>query len=258
VITLIETIETWISYCADVKSAGLTIGFVPTMGALHEGHFEMIRQARQETDCVVVSIFLNPTQFNDTEDYDKYPRTLDKDRALATDAGADVIFAPQRETLYPDSFNYKVSESDFSSSFEGEHRPGHFEGVLTVVMKLLNLVQPDRAYFGEKDFQQLKLVEGMVKAFFMNVRIVPVATVREPDGLALSSRNALLTPQGRKQAPEFHQSLTVNSTADEVRSALVSKGFSVEYVEDYKDRRLGAVVIDNVRLIDNVSIKDSI
>ena len=256
--TLIETIESWIAYCADLKSPGLSIGFVPTMGALHEGHLELIRRARQETDWVVVSIFLNPTQFNDAGDFDKYPKSLDRDRALASEAGADVIFTPQKEELYLDNFNYKVCEADFSNSFEGENRPGHFDGVLTIVMKLLNLVQPDRAYFGEKDYQQLKLVEEMVKAFFMKIQIIPVSTVREPDGLAMSSRNALLTPQGRKQAPEFHHSLTINPTADEARSALVSKGIKVEYVEDYKDRRLGAVVIDNVRLIDNVSIKNFI
>ena len=144
--TLIETLESWSAYCADFKSAGHTIGFVPTMGALHEGHLELIRRARQDTDCVVVSIFLNPTQFNEPRDYDKYPRNLDKDCALATEAGADVIFAPRKEALYPDNFSYQVRESEFSSVFEGEYRPGHFEGVLTIVMKLLNLVQPDRAY----------------------------------------------------------------------------------------------------------------
>jgi pantoate--beta-alanine ligase len=255
---LIETIDSWITYCEDLKAFGLTIGFVPTMGALHEGHLELIRRARIENDWVVVSVFLNPTQFNNAADFEAYPRTLKKDRAMATEAGADVIFAPQKEFLYPDDYKYRVCESDFATIFEGEHRPGHFDGVLTIVLKLFNLVQPDRAYFGEKDYQQLKLVEGMAKAFFLKVKIVPVATVREADGLAMSSRNVLLTAEGRKRAPIFHRSLTTNSTAEAVRNALNSEGIKVEYVEDFKDRRLGAVVIDNVRLIDNVPIENSI
>ena len=255
---LIESLQSWVDYRDDVKASGLTMGFVPTMGALHEGHLELIRNARRETDCVVVSVFLNPTQFNDPKDYEKYPKTLERDRELAAEAGADVVFAPTKECLYPDGYNYKICESHLSSFMEGEHRPGHFDGVLTVVMKLFNLVKPDRAYFGEKDYQQLKLIEGMVDAFFMNIKIVPVPTVREEDGLALSSRNALLTEAGRKQAPVFHASLSSQLTAEEAREDLNQKGITVEYVEDYQDRRLGAVVIDNVRLIDNVSIKNSI
>lgn len=255
---LIETLQSWIDYRDDVKSSGLTLGFVPTMGALHEGHLELIRKAHQETDCVVVSVFLNPTQFNDPQDYKKYPKTLDRDRELAADAGADVVFAPSKEDLYADDYRYRICESHLSRSMEGEHRPGHFDGVLTVVMKLFNLVKPDRAYFGEKDYQQLKLIEGMVDAFFLNIQIVSVPTVREPDGLAMSSRNALLSAAGRKRAPDFHQHLSGRKTAEEARDALAEKGFTVEYVEDYQDRRLGAVVIDNVRLIDNVAIKDTV
>lgn len=255
---LIETLQSWSDYRDDVKASGLKIGFVPTMGALHEGHMELIRKARQETDCVVVSVFLNPTQFNDPGDYEKYPKTLDRDRELAEAAGADVVFAPDKETLYPDGYRYKLCESHLSSIMEGEHRPGHFDGVLTIVMKLFNLVKPDRAYFGEKDYQQLKLIEGMVEAFFLDIKVVPVPTVREVDGLAMSSRNALLSEDGRKQAPIFHQTLTGHATAKEARNALNKEGIDVEYVEDYHDRRLGAVVIDNVRLIDNVAIQDSI
>ena len=255
---LIETLESWIDYRDDVTASGLSIGFVPTMGALHEGHLELIRKARQETDCVVVSVFLNPTQFNDPKYYEQYPKTLDIDRELAADAGADVVLAPSKDVLYPDGYNYKICESHLSSFMEGEHRPGHFDGVLTIVMKLFNLVKPDRAYFGEKDFQQLKLIEGMVEAFFLKTKVVAVPTVRESDGLAMSSRNALLTEEGRKRAPVFHQNLTAQKTADEAREALTKEGINVEYVEDYEDRRLGAVVIDNVRIIDNVAIKNSI
>jgi pantoate--beta-alanine ligase len=256
--SIVETLEAWTSYRRDLRGSGRTIGFVPTMGALHEGHGELIRQARIETDFVVVSVFLNPTQFNNPNDFSKYPKTLDHDRSLASDAGADVIFAPRNEMLYPDDYRYKLTETDFSKNLEGEHRPGHFDGVLSVVMKLFNLVQPDRAYFGEKDFQQLKLIEGMVDAFFMDIKIVGVPTVREPDGLAMSSRNALLSSDGRKKASVFYQTLVQTPTPAEVSAKLKLEGFAVEYVEDFEDRRLGAVVIDNVRLIDNVSIKNTI
>ena len=256
--SIIETLEAWRVSRHDLIGFDKSIGFVPTMGALHKGHLELIRQARRENDVVVVSIFLNPTQFNNPNDYSKYPRTLDEDRILASEAGADVILAPDKEMLYPDGYRYKLTETDLSTSFEGEHRPGHFDGVLSIVMKLFNLVQPKRAYFGEKDYQQLKLIEGMVHAFFMDIQIVGVPTVRESDGLAMSSRNALLSSDGRERAPFFYHTLVQSPTPEEVSSKLKSEGFTVEYVQDFEDRRLGAVVIDNVRLIDNVSIKNTI
>ena len=256
--SIIETLDAWYAYRNDLKTSNVSIGFVPTMGALHEGHMELIRQARLETECVVVSVFLNPTQFNNPEDFDLYPRTLDEDRILASEAGADVIIAPMKESLYPDGYRYKLTETEFSQQLEGAHRPGHFDGVLTVVLKLFNIVQPERAYFGEKDFQQLRLIEGMVDALFMNVRVVAVPTVRETDGLAKSSRNVLLTVAARSKAPAFYRSLTKAPTTEAARKELISEGFDVEYIEDLEERRLGAVVIDNVRLIDNVAIKDTI
>lgn len=252
--SIIESLESWIDFRNDVQASGQTIGLVATMGALHEGHLELIRRARSETDCVVVTVFLNPTQFNDPKDLEKYPKTLDSDRKMASQAGADIVFSPSVHSLYPDGYSYKLVESKLSSGLEGEHRPGHFDGVLTVVLKLLNLVQPTKAYFGEKDYQQLKLVQGMAEAFFLNVDIVSVETVREPDGLAMSSRNALLSAEGRKRAPDFHRSLKQVPTPEEVRLELISKGFEVEYIKDLDNRRLGAVVVDNVRLIDNVPL----
>ena len=236
----------------------MSIGFVPTMGALHEGHMELIRRARAETDCVIVSVFLNPTQFNNPEDFAGYPRTLEEDRILASEAGADIILPPIKEALYPDDYRYRLIETEFSRQLEGEHRPGHFDGVLTVVMKLLNIVQPDRAYFGEKDYQQLKLIEGMVTAFFMDIQVIAVPTIREDDGLAMSSRNVLLTEAGRTRAPAFYRSLVKAPSPEAAREELLAEGFDVEYVEDLGGRRLGAVVIDNIRLIDNVAIEDSI
>lgn len=256
--TLIESLDSWIMYRKELKAQEKTIGFVPTMGALHEGHLALIRNARRDTDCVLVSIFVNPTQFNDLRDLERYPKTLDKDRRLAEEAGADVVFVPSKESLYPDDYRYRVCESDFSNSLEGALRPGHFNGVLTIVLKLFNLVRPDRAYFGEKDYQQLKLVKDMVKAFFLDVEIVACKTVRELDGLAMSSRNLLLSDEGRKRAPAFHRCLSETPTPAEAREQLIAQGFEVEYIEDRGERRLGAVVIDNVRLIDNVSLKNSI
>ncbi|MCB1120158.1 MAG: pantoate--beta-alanine ligase [Verrucomicrobiae bacterium] len=255
---LFDTLDAWNRHRRVLLVAGKSIGFVPTMGALHEGHMELIRRAKQDNDWVVVSVFLNPTQFNDPRDYQAYPRTLESDSEMASEAGADVIFAPRKEDLYPDDYRYRLTESELSRLMEGEHRPGHFDGVLTVVMKLFNLVRPARAYFGEKDYQQLKLIQGMVDAFFMDIEIVPIPTVRESDGLAMSSRNTRLSAEGRKRAPVFHDSLVENVSVEAVRADLVSQGITVEYIEDYKDRRLGAVVIDNVRLIDNVPIKNPV
>ncbi len=224
------------------------------MGALHEGHLSLMRAAWKANDIVVVSIFVNPTQFNDPKDLKVYPNSLVKDIHSADAAGADFIFAPEKDAMYPDDYAYRVSENKLSKTLEGEHRPGHFDGVLTVVLKLLNIIRPTRAYFGEKDFQQLRLIEGMVEALFLDVEIVPVATVREPDGLALSSRNALLTGEGRSRAAALHRNLVEIPSVDETRSKLISEGFEVEYIEEKNGRRFAAVVVDDVRLIDNVPL----
>lgn len=178
-----------------------TIGFVPTMGALHEGHLALVRRARAECGTVVVSVFVNPTQFNEKSDLDAYPRDLARDMALCEAAGADIVFAPTPDEVYPEGFATKVVvEGTLTRLLEGAFRPGHFEGVTTVVAKLFGMVQPDRAYFGEKDWQQLKVIERMVRDLNLNLSVVPCPTVRESDGLALSSRNARLTPEAREQA----------------------------------------------------------
>lgn len=236
------------------KSISGSVGFVPTMGALHRGHEELLKRARAENDFVVLSIFVNPTQFNDPKDFEKYPITWESDLDLAQKNGVQAIFAPQREDLYPDQYQYRVNEFEFSHFLDGAHRPGHFEGVLTVVMKLFQIVNPQRAYFGEKDFQQLRLIEGMVESFFMDLKIVPVATLREADGLAMSSRNARLTPAQREQAPQIYKFLTTSKTAEEARTRLQSAGFRVDYVEDLGSRRFAAAFLGEVRLIDNVAL----
>lgn len=230
-----------------------TIGFVPTMGALHSGHAELLKKAREENDIVVCSIFVNPTQFNNAEDLDKYPRTLEKDLSLISSTGTDYLFYPQFNDMYPDQYLYKIEEKEFSKRFCGLHRPGHFDGVLTVVMKLFNIITPTKAYFGEKDYQQLSLIEGMVKAFFMNLEIVPVPTIRDEHGLALSSRNTRLSSQGLKKAQTFAKILNQphKSIAD-IKNDLAQENIEVEYIESYGSRRLAAVWIEGVRLIDNV------
>lgn len=231
-----------------------SVGFVPTMGALHAGHEELLKRARTENDRVVLSIFVNPTQFNDPKDFEKYPITWDPDVAQAEANKVDAIFSPRKDDLYPDDYRYRVQESDFSGKLCGAHRPGHFDGVLTIVMKLFSLVKPTRAYFGEKDYQQLRLIEGMVNAFFLDLKIVPVATVREADGLAMSSRNVRLTVAERERAPEIHRVLEAAASAEAARASLADKGFRVDYVEDHDGRRFAAVFLGETRLIDNVRI----
>jgi pantoate--beta-alanine ligase len=234
------------------------IGFVPTMGALHDGHASLIERSAAECEVTVLSIYVNPTQFNNPADLAHYPRTLPADLALAESLGVDAVLTPSFAGLYPDEFRYQISERGLSESLCGAHRPGHFTGVLTVVMKLLNLVRPHRAYFGEKDFQQYQLIRGMAEAFFLDTEIVPCATVREHDGLALSSRNALLDDAGRRLAPRFAELLRLPLGDAEVGRRLAQAGFDVDYVESRDGRRFGAVVVHgaerDVRLIDNVPL----
>jgi pantoate--beta-alanine ligase len=236
--------------------AGRSIGFVPTMGALHEGHEALLARARAENDRVVLSVFVNPTQFNDPTDLAKYPRTLEADVALAA-PHTDVVIAPTPDLLYADKYRYRVTENEVSRYWEGAHRPGHFDGVLTIVLKLFNLVQPTRAYFGEKDWQQLQLVRGMVDALFMPLEIVPCPTIREADGLAMSSRNRRLSPEGRRRAAEFSRALRESATPAAAAERLQRAGFEVDYVEEVDGRRMGAIRVDGVRLIDNVNVAEA-
>jgi pantoate--beta-alanine ligase len=240
--------------CAEFRRAGWSVGFVPTMGALHAGHLSLMERARRETDRLVVSIFVNPTQYDDPADLERYPRPFDADVASCERIGVDLVLAPDDHELYPDDFHFRVSESAFSRELEGAHRSGHFDGVLTVVLKLLNIVRAQRAYFGEKDWQQLLLVRDLSAAFFLDTEIVACPTVREADGLAMSSRNALLTPGQRATAPTLYRVLAAGGPVDEMRRRLGEAGFEVDYVERRGDRVLAAVRLGNVRLIDNVRI----
>ena len=235
--------------------AGLTLGLVPTMGALHEGHLSLVRRSLSENDRTLVTIFVNPAQFDDPADLAGYPRTLDEDLAMLRHEGTDFVLLPTKTDLYPDGFRYRVTETDFSMTMEGAHRPGHFDGVLTVVLKLLQIASAERTYFGEKDWQQLALVQGMADAFFLPTEIIGCPTVRESDGLALSSRNRRLLPADRLKAPHLYRSLTSARTADAAADALRAAGFLVDYVEDRDGRRIAAVRLGGVRLIDNVQLE---
>ena len=192
---------------AAARAQGKTVGFVPTMGALHDGHASLIRAARRETGFVVVSVFVNPAQFGPAEDFARYPRTLDADRAVCAEAGADLVFAPTVSEMYPAFSVTHVDVDELGDSLDGPARPGHFRGVCTVVLKLFNIVLPDVAFFGQKDAQQARIVRQMVRDLNVTVEVRVEPTVREPDGLAMSSRNRYLSPQERAAAPGIYRAL---------------------------------------------------
>ncbi|QYJ15473.1 Pantothenate synthetase [Rubrobacter xylanophilus DSM 9941] len=205
------------------RKEGEIVGLVPTMGALHEGHLSLVRRAREECGKVVVSVFVNPTQFGEGEDFERYPRNLERDRRLLGEAGCDAVFAPAVEDMYgggttdlSSGERVFVEAGRLGELWEGEERPGHFRGVATVVAMLFNAAEPDRAYFGEKDYQQLKVIQKMVRDLLFGVKVVPCPTVREPDGLALSSRNAYLSPQERRAAGALWRAL--REAAERARS----------------------------------------
>ncbi len=241
------------------RSSGKAVGFVPTMGALHAGHRSLLEKAVAENDIVAASIFINPTQFDDSDDLISYPKSWEKDLAMLEAAGTAVLFAPEGGDIYPDGYRYTVTERGLSARFCGAHRKGHFDGVLTVVMKLLQLTGSCRAYFGEKDWQQLLLVRDMCRAFFLDAAIVPCPTVREPSGLAMSSRNSRLSAGEREKAAGLYRILNSGGSLAEKRAGLESIGFEVEYLEEHADedfgrRLLAAVYLDGVRLIDNIAV----
>ena len=231
---------------------GRGIGFVPTMGALHRGHASLVERCRAENEVVVASIFVNPSQFNDPKDLERYPRTLENDLALLENLGADEVIVPNAPELYPNGYCLRVEPVGDAPVMEAALRPGHMQGVMTVVLKLLGMVRPDRAYFGEKDYQQLTVVTDMVREFFISTQIVPCPTVREESGLAESSRNRLLSPEGNERAAWLFRALTTATRPADARSVLQAQGFAVEYVEERWGRRLAAVYLEGVRLIDNV------
>jgi pantoate--beta-alanine ligase len=275
---LIESIASLRERLSGARRAGTAIGLVPTMGALHIGHARLIEQARRECQVVAVSIFINPTQFDRADDLARYPRTLAADRTLCDRLGVDVIFAPSIEEMYPSTPQCTVAVGPIADHLCGRFRPGHFRGVATVVLKLLEIVQPDRAYFGEKDAQQLAIVRRLVTDFNIAARVVGVPTVREADGLAVSSRNARLSPEERQSATALYHALqfadrqicdgaTDAWSVEQAAAATIpdSPFLKLEYLEvvDSDDmqpvvriarpvRVAGAMWVGSTRLIDNV------
>ncbi|MEZ6039021.1 MAG: pantoate--beta-alanine ligase [Planctomycetaceae bacterium] len=260
-----------------------SVGVVPTMGALHRGHISLIERARQECDYVLTTIFVNPTQFGPNEDFSRYPRTLDEDLVLCRTAGADLVFTPSQSDMYDQDAQTFVSVANVADPWEGAHRPGHFNGVSTVVCKLFNITDPDRAYFGQKDYQQQLVIRQMVKDLNFAIEIVTCPIVREPDGLAMSSRNRYLTLEERTQALELHRALqlaqslaqqpnlTPVDVANRMQAHLESAvGINLEYAV-VADRRtlqqlhnwdapavaLIAAKVGTTRLIDNMEIERS-
>jgi len=263
------------------RQQGRKIGLVPTMGYLHEGHLTLMRRAKNSCDAVIISIFVNPTQFGPQEDYERYPRDLERDLKLAREVGVDTVFAPEVQEMYPPGYATYVEVEGLTEVLCGATRPGHFRGVATVVTKLFNIVQPDEAFFGLKDYQQAMVIKRMVKDLNIPVEIVTVPTVREEDGLALSSRNKYLTPEERRQALSLYRALKLGEElirrgerrADKVREAMTKEILSqplarIDYVsvndaetlkplEEISGKVLLAVAvwIGSTRLIDNVVVE---
>lgn len=235
-----------------------SIGFIPTMGNLHQGHLSLFEKSIQDNDVTIVSIFINPTQFNQEHDFLHYPQTLEADIQLLQHAKVDYCLLPDKQTIYADEYTYQLHETNLTQKMEGLHRPGHFNGVLTVVMKLINLTKPTRVYFGEKDYQQLQLIQGMVNSFFMDVEIVACPTIREASGLAYSSRNRRLDTQQRLLADQFAKIFHQENTCSHITEQLQTIGIDVEYIEEHHNRRFAAVTIGGVRLIDNYAILNPI
>lgn len=249
---IISDLNEWIELRNNLSPKD-TLGFVPTMGNLHAGHASLFSMSSKANHYTVASLFVNPTQFNQVEDFTLYPRTQEADLQLMEAHGVNFCLLPNQQDLYSDGYAYQIQENSLCQKMEGLHRPGHFNGVLTVVMKLLLLTRPTRAYFGEKDYQQYLLIQGMVKTFFLNVDIIPCPTVRESSGLAYSSRNNRLNAQQRELAEHFAQIFHQDKSCSAISEELKQLGITVEYVEEYENRRYAAICLNNIRLIDNYS-----
>ena len=277
IVELIKTVQGAREAVRAARVAGKRIGFVPTMGYLHEGHLTLMREARKECDFVVVSIFVNPTQFGPNEDFARYPRDLERDSALCESVPVDIIYFPSVDEMYPKPYLTSVRVSGITDTLCGASRPGHFEGVATVVAKLFNIVMPDVAYFGQKDAQQVAVIQRMVTDLNMDLEIRPVAIVREPDGLAMSSRNVYLSPEQREAALVLSRSLQMAqrrvaegerdmaALREAIRTVIAAEPLGeIDYVEivdmltlkpveRLEDRALAALAVrfGKTRLIDN-------
>ena len=277
---VLKSKKTLIDYVERQREMGKKIGFAPTMGALHQGHLSLYKTAKKENDEVISSIFVNPTQFNNPDDFQKYPKTLEKDLELLEKAGVDAVYIPNVEEMYPDGLNSKKYDfGGLENEMEGKYRPGHFDGVGTIVEELFRQVQPHNAYFGEKDYQQLAIIKKMVEKTKLPVKIHGVPTLREEDGLAMSSRNVRLTETQRKEATIIYETLTKVKewfkvlSVEEIKLRVLeifrNSNFELEYfvIADektlketdffYKDKNYRAFIVayaDTVRLIDNMHL----
>lgn len=264
------------------KQAKLTVGFVPTMGALHAGHISLVKEAKKDCDVCVVSIFVNPTQFNNLEDLEKYPRTIERDATLLAEAGADIVFAPSVDEIYPEPDTRIFDFGTLDKVMEGEHRPGHFNGVAQVVSRLFDIVKPTKAYFGEKDFQQLAIIRAMVKQLSLDIEIMPMPILRESSGLALSSRNERLSGEQKEIATNIYKALkgskdeclgkesvalTIEKVTEKINSIQplrveyfdIVDGYTLQSVKNWSDSEyiVGCIAVfcGDVRLIDNIVYK---
>lgn len=277
---VLKSKKTLIDYVERQREMGKKIGFAPTMGALHEGHLSLYKAAKKENDEVISSIFVNPTQFNNPDDFQKYPKTLEKDLELLEKAGVDAVYVPNVEEMYPDGLNSKKYDFEgLENEMEGKYRPGHFDGVGTIVEELFRQVQPHNAYFGEKDYQQLAIIKKMIEKTKLPVKIHGVPTLREEDGLAMSSRNVRLTETQRKEATIIYETLekvkewfkviSLEEIKQRVTDIFRNSNFELEYfvIADektlketdffYKDKNYRAFIVayaDTVRLIDNMHL----
>ena len=277
---VLKSKKTLIDYVERQREMGKKIGFAPTMGALHEGHLSLYKAAKKENDEVISSIFVNPTQFNNPDDFQKYPKTLEKDLELLEKAGVDAVYVPNVDEMYPDGLNSKKYDFDgLENEMEGKYRPGHFDGVGTIVEELFRQVQPHNAYFGEKDYQQLAIIKKMVEKTKLPVKIHGVPTLREEDGLAMSSRNVRLTETQRKEATIIYETLTkvkewfkvisLEEIKQKVTDIFRNSNFELEYFviadeetlkeanaidEDKEYRAFIVAYADTVRLIDNMHL----
>lgn len=238
---------------------GHSIGLVPTMGNLHAGHISLIKRANDQNDLVVLSLFVNPTQFNNPHDYQNYPKTIEADLAKAKEAGVDMVLMPTEQEMYPDDYQYRIhSEANIGKVMEGTARLGHFEGMMTIVLKLLLLCQANRAYFSEKDYQQLALIKGITKAFLIDTTIVACPVIRLQSGLPLSSRNSRFTPTQLQKAEKFALLSRSYQDISKLKASLLQDDIQIDYIEEHFGRRYLAVHVEGVRLIDNFPLKDII
>jgi pantoate--beta-alanine ligase len=267
---VIKTVEEMKEFIREERKSDRTIGFVPTMGFLHEGHLTLIKKAKKQNDTVILSIFVNPTQFGPNEDFEKYPRDEQRDLTLAAKEGVDVVFLPSVDEMYPTFPTTKLTAIDRTNVLCGKSRPGHFDGVVTVLSKLFHITMPDRAYFGLKDAQQVAVTKGLIEDYFFPIEIIGVETVREEDGLAKSSRNVYLTEKEREQAPHLYESLRKASTLVEqgerdkqkIRESILTHinehtDGEVDYVELYCYPSLEEIAVLEEKIIIAIAVKFS-